>query len=200
MSSTKKERIKKRHASRNRRALKKMVRNIANIAHTLRYPQIVAKVGDFYLPTQNGRNIIFKHGQETQFEMITRLPNKKEKYDEVMYVLRFMYYFGDFSMKRNAYYTLKGMARKNPENTCVINFIKKHDMNSYTRLIKAFNTEAPYAEAIFRLNLGNCSTTCTTMYINKEEKVVEYDEDCIMINGGGDGNENKETENSGKEK
>ena len=106
MSSTKKERIKKRHASRNRRVLKKMVRNIANIAHTLRYPQIIAKVGDFYLPIQSGRNIIFRHGQETQCEMITRLPNKKEKYDE----------------------------------------------------------------------------------------------DCIMINGGGDGNENKETENSGKEK
>ena len=125
MSSTKKERIKKRHPSRNRRTLKKMVRNITNMAHTLRYPQIIAKVGDFYLPTQSGRNIIFKHGQETQCEMITRLPNKKEKYDEVMYALRFMYYFGNFSMKRNAYYTLKGMARKNPGNPCVINFIKK---------------------------------------------------------------------------
>ena len=184
MSSTKKERIKKRHASRNRRVLKKMVRNIANIAHTLRYPQIIAKVGDFYLPTQSGRNIIFKHGQETQFEMITRLPNKKEKYDEVMYALRFMYYFGNFSMKRNAYYTLKGMARKNPENPCVINFIKKHGHNGmYDSLIEYFNSEHLYVE--HKLSVGCCS--CTTMY-------------SIDVNVGGGGDENKETENSGKEK
>ena len=178
MSSTKKERIKKRHASRNRRALKKMVRNIANIAHTLRYPQMTAKVGDFYLPTQSGRNIIFKHGQETQFEMITRLPNKKEKYDEVMHVLRLMYYFGDFSMKRNAYYTLKGMAHKNPENPCVINFIKKHDYDGiYDGLIEYFNSEHLYVE--HKLSVGCCS--CTTMY-------------SIDVNAGGGGDENKETE------
>ena len=178
MSSTKKERIKKRHASRNRRVLKKMVRNIANIAHTLRYPQMIAKVGDFYLPTQSGRNIIFRHGQETQCEIITRLPNKKEKYDEVMYALRFMYYFGNFSMKRNAYYTLKGMARKNPENPCVINFIKKHDHNGmYDSLIKYFNSEHLYVEHKF--SVGCCS--CTTMY-------------SIDVNVGDGGDENKETE------
>ena len=134
MSSTKKERIKKRHASRNRRVLKKMVRNITNIAHTLRYPQ-------------SERNIVFKHGPAAQYEMITRLPNKKEKYGEVMHVLRFMYYFGDFSMKRNAYYTLKGMARKNPENPCVINFIKKHDHDGiYGRLMEYFNSEHLYVK------------------------------------------------------
>ena len=143
---------------------------------------------------------MFNHRPEVHIETIMRFPNKKEKYEEIMCVLRSMYYFGNFSMKRNAYYTLKAMAHKNPEDPCVMNFIKKHDMNSYTRLMKTFNTEAPYAEAIFRLNLGNCSMTYSAMCISKEEKVVEYDEYCIMINGGGDGNENKEAENSGKEK
>ena len=194
MASTKKERIMKRHNSRNRRKIRKIMRIVANKAHTVSYLQM-AKRGDFsFTSPSSARNIMFNHRPEVHIETVMRFPNKKEKYEEIKCALRCMYYYGDFSMKRNAYYTLKAMAHKNPEDPCVMNFIKKHDMNSYTRLMKAFNTEAPYAEAIFRLNLGNCSTTCTTMYINKEEKVVEYDEDCIMINGGGDGNENKETE------
>ena len=194
MASTKKERIMKRHNSRNRREIRKIMRIVANKTHTVSYLQM-AKRGDFsFTSPSSARNIMFNHRPEVHIETVMRFPNKKEKYEEIMCVLRSMYYFGNFSMKRNAYYTLKAMAHKNPEDPCVMNFIKKHDMNSYTRLMKTFNTEFPYAEAIFRLNLGNCSTTCTTMYINKEEKVVEYDEDCIMINGVGDGNENKETE------
>ena len=170
------------------------MRIVANKTHAVSYLQM-AKRGDFsFKSPSSARNIMFNHRPEVHIETVMRFPNKKEKYEEIMCVLRSMYYFGNFSMKRNAYYTLKAMAHKNPEDPCVMNFIKKHGMNSYTRLMKTFNTEAPYAEAIFRLNLGNCSTTCTAMYINKEEKVVEYDEDCIMINGGGDGNENKETE------
>ena len=194
MPSTKKERIMKRHNSRNRREIRKIMRIVANKTHTVSYLQM-AKRGDFsFTSPSSARNIMFNHRPEVHIETAMRFPNKKEKYEEIKYALKCMYYCGDFSMKRNAYYTLKAMAHKNPEDPCVMNFIKKHDMNSYTRLMKTFNTEAPHAEAIFRLNLGDCSTTCTTMYINKEEKVVEYDEDCIMINGGGDGNENKETE------
>ena len=178
MSSTKKERIQKRHASRNRRILKKMVRDITNITRTLRYPQIIAKVGDSYFLAQSERNIVFKHGQDVQCELITRFPNKKEKYDEVMHALRSIYYFGDFSMKRNAYYTLKGMARKNPENQCVINFIKKHDYDGiYDGLIEYFNSEHLYVE--HKLSVSCCS--CTTMY-------------SIDVNAGGGGDENKETE------
>lgn len=200
MASTKKERIMKRHNSKFRRKIRKVMRIVANKTHTVSYLQM-AKRGDFsFTSPSSARNIMFNHRPEVHIETVMRFPNKKEKYEEIMCVLRSMYYFGNFSMKRNAYYTLKAMAHKNPEDPCVMNFIKKHDMNSYTRLMKTFNTEAPYAEAIFRLNLGNFSTTCITMYINKEEKVDEYNEDYIMINGGGDGNENKETENSGKEK
>ena len=198
MPSTKKERIMKRHNSRNRREIRKIMRIVANKTHTVSYLQM-AKRGDFSFTRSSARNIMFNHRPEVHIETVMRFPNKKEKYEEIKCALRCMYYYGDFSMKRNAYYTLKAMAHKNPEDPCVMNFIKKHDMDSYTRLMKKFNAEAPYAEAIFRLNLGDCSTTCTTMYISKEEKVVEYDEDCIMINGGGDGNENKETEKILKE-
>ena len=81
-------------------------------------------------------------------------------------------------MKRNAYYTLKGMARKNPENPCVINFIKKHDRNGmYDSLIEYFNSEHLYAEHKF--SVGCCS--CATMY-------------SIDVNVGDGGDENKETE------
>lgn len=201
MASTKKERREKKRASRNKRELRKIVRYIRQVAKAKRLI-ITAKRGDFsFTSPSSARNIMFNHRPEAHIETVMRFPNKKEKYEEIMCVLRSMYYFGNFSMKRNAYYTLKAMAHKNPEDPCVMNFIKKHDMNSYTRLMKTFNTETPYTETIFRLNLGDFSTTCiTTVYINKEEKVDEYNEDCIMINGGGDGNENKETENSGKEK
>ena len=169
MASTKKERIMKRHNSRNRRKIRKIMRIVANKTHTVSYLQM-AKRGDFsFTSPSSARNIMFNHSPEVHIETVMRFPNKKEKYEEIMCVLRSMYYFGDFSMKRNAYYTLKAMAHKNPEDPCVMNFIKKHDMNSYTRLMKKFNTEAPYAEGIFRLNLGD--STCITMYINKEEKV-----------------------------
>ena len=87
-------------------------------------------------------------------------------------------------MNRNAYYTLKCMAHKDPENPCVINFIKKHDYNGMNdRLIEYFNSEHLYVE--HKLSVGCCS--CTTMY-------------SIDVNVGGGGDENKETENSGKEK
>ena len=76
------------------------------------------------------------------------------------------------------------MARKNPENPCVINFIKKHDRNGmYDSLIGYFNSEHLYVE--HKLSVGCCS--CTTMY-------------SIDVNVGGGGDENKEAENSGKEK
>ena len=169
MASTKKERIMKRHNSRNRREIRKIMRIVANKTHTVSYLQM-AKRGDFSFTSPSSvRNIMLNHRPEVHIETVMRFPNKKEKYEEIKCALRCMYYYGDFSMKRNAYYTLKAMAHKNPEDPCVMNFIKKHDMNSYARLMKAFNTKSPYAEAIFRLNLGD--STCITMYINKEEKV-----------------------------
>ena len=169
MASTKKERIMKRRNSRNRRKFRKIMRIVANKTHTVSYLQM-AKRGDFSFTSPSSvRNIMFNHRPEVHIETVMRFPNKKEKYEEIKCALRCMYYYGDFSMKRNAYYTLKAMAHKNPDDPCVMNFIKKHDMNSYARLMKAFNTKSPYAEAIFRLNLGD--STCITMYINKEEKV-----------------------------
>lgn len=184
MASTKKERIMKRHNSRNRRKIRKIMRIVANKTHTVSYLQM-AKRGDFsFTSPSSARNIMFNHRPEAHIETVMRFPNKKEKYEEIMCVLRSMYYFGNFSMKRNAYYTLKGMARKNPENPCVINFIKKHDCGiMYDGLIEYFNSEHLYG--VHKFSVGCYS--CTTMY-------------SININGGGDGNENKETENSGKEK
>ena len=150
MASTKKERIMKRHNSRNRRKIRKIMRSVANKTHTVSYLQM-AKRGIF--DDEQFRNwhqpiIRFSEGPKVSIKTEVRKPNKKEKYSEVRWRLYRMYISGAYGMSRSAYYTLKGMAKRNPDDICVLNFIAKRNEAEYNSLLEFFEEESPHVNTI----------------------------------------------------
>ncbi len=80
--------------------------------------------------------IRFKYGTPTTSKR--RCPNEREIIKERIDILRRLYKSGE--MSRNAYYTLKGLARKDPTNA--ENFIRKHNELDYDCLQLFKTTES----------------------------------------------------------
>lgn len=150
MASTKKERREKKRASRNKREFRKIARYIRQATRTNRL-RITAKSGIF--DDEQFRNwyqpiIRFSEGPKVSIKTEVRKPNKKEKYSEVRWCLYRMYISGAYGMSRSAYYTLKGMAKRNPDDICVLNFIAKRNEAEYNSLLEFFEEESPHVSAI----------------------------------------------------
>ena len=150
MASTKKERIMKRHNSRNRRKIRKIMRSVANKTHTVSYLQMAKRgiFGDEQFRNWHLPILRFSEGPKVTIKTEIRKPNKKEKYSEVRWRLHRMYISGAYGMSRSAYYTLKGMAKRNPEDICVLNFIAKRNEAEYNSLLEFFEEESPHVSAI----------------------------------------------------
>lgn len=97
--------------------------------------------------------IRFKYG--TPITSKRRCPNEREIIKERISILRRLYKSGE--MSRNAYYTLKGLARKDPTNA--ENFIRKHNELDYNCL-QIFKT----TESILEFSIPVKSTNPVEIY------------------------------------
>lgn len=194
MASTKKERREKKRASRNKRELRKIVRYIRQVAKAKRLI-ITAKSGIF--GDEQFRNwyqpiIRFSEGPKVSIKTEVRKPNKKEKYSEVRWCLYRMYISGAYGMSRSAYYTLKGMAKRNPDDICVLNFIAKRNEAEYNSLLEFFEEESPHVSAIMTTKVQAAQVVdCSFGIYNSMDNKIE--------GGDGDGKSNKEKEDCNEE-